>query len=346
MNTQAVKTEIVNNVMVAMSMYMEQQTLAVLEHIMQQELARVNMEEITTLPARVQDDITQRNLYLIQLFQIKKRNLKKKTIENYIGAVKRLICVINNKPLDRMDENDIEWYLMQYERHEIADGKKIQPTTYNNERRYLSAFFSWMRKSKLISDNPVETTELQKVPLKPIDYYTPEQMARIRDACRTNRERAIIEVFRSTGARVGEIAEITLEQVDLETGDILIQGEKGGKYRTLYLDDDARYYYKRYLESREDDSTYMFPGSRKPYNKMTTCAFRGLMKNIGNRAGLTCRVYPHKMRKTLGMNLKNRGVDIGIIQEIMGHSSPVVTAQYYAQSTPQTLRGARERAAV
>ena len=53
-----------------------------------------------------------------------------------------------------------------------------------------------------------------------------------------------------------------------------------------------------------------------------------------------------KMRKTLGMNLKNRGIDIGIIQEIMGHSSPVVTAQYYAQSTPQTLRGVRERAAV
>nr|DAG22338.1 MAG TPA: hypothetical protein [Caudoviricetes sp.]DAW07666.1 MAG TPA: hypothetical protein [Bacteriophage sp.] len=48
------------------------------------------------------------------------------------------------------------------------------------------------------------------------------------------------------------------------------------------------------------------------------------------------------MRKTLGMNLKNRKVDIGIIQEILGHASPAVTSMYYAQSTPKTLRDVRE----
>ena len=46
------------------------------------------------------------------------------------------------------------------------------------------------------------------------------------------------------------------------------------------------------------------------------------MKGIAGRAGLTCRVYPHKLRKTLGMDLKNKGVDIGTIQEVMGHASP------------------------
>ncbi len=43
------------------------------------------------------------------------------------------------------------------------------------------------------------------------------------------------------------------------------------------------------------------------------------------------------------MNLKYKGIDIGVIQEVMGHSSPAVTAQYYAQSTPSTLRYMRER---
>lgn len=77
--------------------------------------------------------------------------------------------------------------------------------------------------------------------------------------------------------------------------------------------------------------------------KMTTCGFRAILKTIKKRAGLTCRVYPHKSRKTLGMNLKNRGVDIGTIQEIMGHADPGVTARYYAQSNPRTLRSVRER---
>lgn len=51
-------------------------------------------------------------------------------------------------------------------------------------------------------------------------------MARLRDSCRTLRERALIEVLRSTGARVGEIVEITVDQINWETGDILILGEK------------------------------------------------------------------------------------------------------------------------
>ena len=79
---------------------------------------------------------------------------------------------------------------------------------------------------------------------------------------------------------------------------------------------------------------------------MSTEAYRSVMKTIGRRAGLRCRVYPHKMRKTLGMNLKNRGVDLGIIQEVLGHANPAVTSQYYAQSTPKTLRSVRERLAV
>lgn len=347
-HTQAVKTEIINNVMVAMSYYIQQQpVLEALEQVMQKELVRVNMEEITTLPSEKLDQVAERNKYLIQLFMVKKRDLAKGTMTGYLSAVKRLILEISGKSLDQMDEMDIDWYLSQYEKRNVSSGgQKNAATTVNNERRFLSAFYTWMRKAKLIADNPVECIPAKKVALKPIDYYTPEEMARIRDACKNPRERAVIEVFRSTGARVGELAEVTLDQVDLETGDIWIQGEKGGRYRTIYLDEDARYYCRQYLATRKGDSQYLLPQSRKPYGKMTTCGFRSVMKTIGKRAGIRCRVYPHKMRKTLGMNLKNHGVDIGTIQEVLGHASPAVTSMYYAQSTPRTLRGIRERIAI
>lgn len=290
MSTQTVRTEIINNVLVTMSHYIEQQAvLMALEQAIQRELVRVNLEEITTLPAERLSHVDERNKYLIQLFMVKKRDLSKETLTSYLNAVKRLMVEINGKSLDQMDETDIDWYLTQYERRNVADGGKMNAaSTVNNERRFLSAFYTWMRKAKLIADNPVESIPAKKVPRKPIDYYSAEEIARIRDACRNPRERAIVEVFRSTGARVGEIAEITLDQLDLETG----------------------------------------------------------MKTIGRRAGLRCRVYPHKMRKTLGMNLKNRGVDLGIIQEVLGHANPTVTSQYYAQSTPKTLRSVRERLAV
>lgn len=345
MTGQTVKMKIIDNIMVAMSMYLEQQALMILGQVIANELVKINVEEITTLPAERKNDVNQRNRYIIELFKLKKRDLSPKTMDSYLAAIRRLVTEINTKSLDQMDEVDIEWYLCQYERHVNSKGKNIQPTTWNNERRYLSALFTWMRKCKLIQYSPVEGIPAKKVPLKPIDHYSSEEMAKLRDACSNPRERAIVEVFRSTGARVGEIIQITLDQIDMRTGNIWIQGEKRGRYRTIFLDDDARHYFRLYLESRADDSPYMLTQSRKPYGSMSAAGIRSIFRKLADRAGLTCRVYPHKSRKTLGMTLKNRGVDIGTIQEIMGHASPEVTSKYYAQTSPDILRLVRERAA-
>lgn len=345
MNNQVIKAEIANNILVAMSQHLETTELDMLKVVIYNEFVRVNMEEISTMPVEWKNTTMQRNQYIIQLFMIKKKNLKSNTLGAYLNAVKRLIVLID-KSLDQMDDTDIDYYLTWYEKKNVRDsGKLNEATTVNNERRFLSAFFTWMRKARLIVDNPVESTEPKKVALKPIDYYKPEEMAILRDHCKNIRQRAIVEVFRSTGARVGEIAEIKLDQVNMMTGDILIMGEKNGCYRTIYLDDDARYYLKQYLDTRTDNSPYMFVHSRVPHGKMSTGAYRSLMKEIASRAGIETRVYPHKMRKTLGMNLKNRNVDIGYIQEVLGHKSPAVTAMYYAQSTSETLRNIRRCAA-
>ncbi|WP_281550186.1 tyrosine-type recombinase/integrase [Murimonas intestini] len=346
MSEQSAKTKIINNIIVQMKKYINKDVLAILECIIEDELVKVNVQEITTLPDLYKNDTDKRNKYIVELFDIKKGiRLKPKTKEGYLRAVKKLIMLID-KPLDAMDETDISYYLRYYENRNLnTSGKKNQATTVNNERRFLSAFFSWMRKEKLISDNPVEGTDPLKTIRKPIDYFKPEEIAMMRDVCKNKRERALLEVLRSTGARIGEIAPITIDQIDWSTGDILILGEKRDVYRPIYLDADAKYYYSQYLNSRSDDSPYMFPQERRPYGMMTTSGLRAVLKRIGKRAGVKTRVYPHKLRKTLGMNLKNKGVDIGDIQEIMGHASPAVTAMYYAQSTPETLRRVRKGAA-
>lgn len=337
-----VKKEFLNNIIVNMSDHIDKETLEILEQVITAELVRVNMEGITTLPAEWRSDKDRENRRILELFVFKKK-IKDNTKAAYLASIKRLVTLID-KSLIQMDESDIAYYLMWYGRG-INGRNRPQASTINNERRFLSAFFSWMRKEKMISDNPVDSIEPMRVVKKPIDYFRPEEIAKMRDACRNSRERALVEVLRSTGARVGELVDIEMSQIDWRTGDIMILSEKSDRYRTIYLDDDARHYLKKYLDERTDGSSYLFPRTRAPYGKMTTCGIRLAFKEIGARADVHCRVYPHKMRKTLGMNLKNRGVDIGTIQEIMGHASPAVTAEYYAQSTPATLRYVRERVA-
>ena len=114
-------------------------------------------------------------------------------------------------------------------------------------------------------------------------------------------------MLRSTGARVGEVVEIDRDGIDWQTGDILICGEKGGRYRTLYLDEVARYHLKKYLDQRTDDNAALFVSCKKPFGRLHTSGIRSVLKQIAKREGMQCRVYPHKLRKTLGMNLKNIG---------------------------------------
>lgn len=239
---------------------------------------------------------------------------------------------------------DIYNYLQWYENRNMSiTGKRNQNSTINNERLYLSAFFSWMRKNRLRTDNPVEVTERRKVVRKPIDYFKRDDMAKLRDACQTTRDRALVEVLRSTGARVNEITAITTDMIDWQTGDIVIQSEKSDKYRTIWLDDDARHYLRKYLDSRADNVPYLFVHSRGAHGQLKAGGIRTILKELKKRSEIKGRAYPHKFRKTLGMELKNRGADIGLIQEIMGHASPAVTSMYYAESTPESLRIARQR---
>lgn len=343
-NNQTAKKHLIDNVLVAMAQYLTAEVLQILERVLAEELVKVVMEEITTLPAEVQNNVDEQNRYIIQLFLYKKKKLKSGTKYNYLNSIKRLITQIH-KALNQMDETDIYYYLDWYEHHNGNTGKRNQPVTINNERRNLCAFYTWMRKEKLIAANPVESIEPHKVIRKPIDYFRPEEIAKLRDGCKTLRERAIVEVLRSTGARVGEVVEITKDMINWETGDILILSEKGERYRTIYLDPEARYHLHKYLNSREDYTPQLFVHARKPYKSLSTCGVRMILKDIASRVDIKSRVYPHKLRKTLGMNLKNSGVDIGTIQEILGHAGPEVTAAYYAQSTPQTLRQVRERTA-
>lgn len=340
-----IKSRMRDEIIVQMQQYVTMEILQILDQVLVEIFEEVDIEPRETLPAEVKDSVDEQNKYIIQLFLYKKSSLAKGTLEGYLNAIKMLLTY-TDKVLTDITDIDITGFLRWYENRNVArTGKQNKSITVNNARKFLSAFFGWLRKEKFINYNPVETVQERPVSKMPIDFFSRTELTQLREACKDVRERAILETLRSTGARVGELIGINRFYINWDTGDVMIQGEKGGKYRPLYLDEECRYYLKRYLESREDNNPALFIGKRKPYTALQREGIRAILKEIGNRAGLHCRVYPHKLRKTLGMDLRNKGVEIGTIQEIMGHSDPAVTAKYYAESTTDTLRDIRRRTA-
>ena len=345
MSTQMIKSQMRDAILVGMAEYVDKAVLQILSNLIEEQLVRVNVEEITTLPAEVNNSIDEQNKYVIQLFLIKKEELKEETKYNYLNAIKKLLTQID-KPLVEMTDIDIKQYLRWYERRNVdKTGKVNKASTINNERRYLSAFFNWMRIEKLIFDNPVESVGKKQVSKNNIDYFTQEELEKLRAGCQTKRDRAMIEVLRSTGLRVGEFCSINISDVDFKTGDVWIQREKGGLNTPAYIDEAAMYYLREYLQERTDDCESLIVGKRAPYSRLKPCGVRAVQKDIARRQGMSCKVYPHKFRKTLGMTLKNKGYDLGVIQEVLGHTSPATTSKYYAESTSDTLRSIRRQAA-
>ena len=345
MSTQMIKSQMRDAILVTMAQYSDKAVLQILTNAIEEQFVRVNVEEITTLPAEVDRSVDEQNKYIIQLFLVKKEELKEETKYNYLNAIKKLLTQID-KPLVEMTDIDIKQYLRWYERRNVDNTGKInKPSTINNERRYLSAFFNWMRIEKLIFDNPVESVGKKQVSKNNIDYFTQEELEKLREGCQTKRDRAMIEVLRSTGLRVGEFCSINISDVDFRTGDVWIQREKGGLNTPAYIDEAAMYYLREYLNEREDDCESLIVGKRAPYSRLKPCGVRAALKDIARRQGMSCKVYPHKFRKTLGMTLKNKGYDLGVIQEVLGHTSPATTSKYYAESTSDTLRSIRRQAA-
>ena len=119
------KKEFLNNIIIQMSDCVDRDILQILEQSITAELVKVNMDSIPTLPALI-DDTDDKNQDIIKLYIYKKR-IKDSTKKAYLFTVKSLLTLIH-KPLTKMDEADISYYLHWYEKRPVY--KRLHTTTH------------------------------------------------------------------------------------------------------------------------------------------------------------------------------------------------------------------------
>ena len=121
---QSVKAQIINNVIVSMTYYLNPDVLEMLERVLTRNLVDVVIERINTLPMEMKDSIDNQNGYILQLFLYKKKKLQDGTKYGYVSAIKRLVTLVY-KPLTDMEESDIYYYLDWYENRNVPlNGRK------------------------------------------------------------------------------------------------------------------------------------------------------------------------------------------------------------------------------
>lgn len=325
------KEKIRNDILVSLRLHLNREQMSILDEVIVRVLQDVEVVELETLPATADNT----NQYIYDLFMARKApNLSDKTVECYMQTVKEFLLIIE-KPLNKVTEFDIEKFM------NIKRKRGNSPVTINNARRNLSSFFKWMRKVKLISENPCDYVDPLQEIKKPIDHMEAVHWDILKNGCKYKRDRALIEFLRCTAMRVGEVPDVNICDIDFRQGKLLIYGHKGKKYRTVLLDDVAIKYIKDYLDERRVSET-----SREPLftwvkgyvgTRLSQEGIYSAVKAIAKRSGIDKNIYPHLFRKTTATNICRRGGTEEQAGEYLGHAPKGVTGNHYTYKGDESV---------
>ena len=316
-----VREEIRNEIILEMKHHLDESILSILKQVLAKTLSNVEIVRTRMLPATT-DDV---NLKILELFNLNKApKLSKKTVNYYLESINNLIC-FTNKSLLKINSMDIEMFL-----DSIAQTNDA--VSINNHRRNISAFYTWMRKSHMILENPCESIEPYKEVHKPIDHMLPEEFEQLKSGCKYKRDRAMIEFMRCTAMRVGEIINVKISDINWRDGKIQIYGGKTKTYRPVCLDSIAIKYITEYIYSRGlslNSNECLFVSMKNKNKPLCVGGIRCAITAISNRSKINRRVYPHLFRKTTASNIVKRGGSIHDAGEYLGHKDRSTTGRYY-----------------
>lgn len=320
------REEIILKVLDKASEFLSQEDIQRLRDILEETLYDYTISPACTALAVVNDMPSKVMLFLASK---KLDGCSKNTLENYSLILKRF-CSIVQKDVEQIDSMDIRRYLAMYAKAGVKN------STIATIISTLKSFFAWLENEEYIQKSPMRKIKNIKVEKKVRKSLSREELEMLRDACRDIREKAILEFFYSTGCRLDEAQKLNISDIDWGKGEVIVLG-KGNKERPVYLNARAILYLKKYLESRADSNLALFVTERKPHERLGRRGIQRIFSELGRRAGLSKRVYPHLLRHTTATVMLQNGASLSEVQHYLGHDSPVTT-QIYAEMNREAVK--------
>lgn len=265
----------------------------------------------------------------IQLFLSSKRleGLSPITLEGYELDLK-IFAEHVKKKTDEITAADIRVFLGSFSHLKLSSiAKKLS---------VLKSFFGWLASEEIIQRDPTKKLKPPKQEKRLPKALTIEELEMLREACKTTRQRAFLEVLYATGCRLSEVQALNRSDVNYQTLSCRVIG-KGNKEREVYFSFKAVYHLRKYLMARTDNEPALFITERKPYRRLSKRGIQREIALIAENAGLGKKVSPHTLRHTFATLTLNNGAELAAVQALLGHEDPATT-QVYAQLTDEKKR--------
>ncbi len=272
------------------------------------------------------------------------------TVRNYDHYLTRFFSETNAKEVADITDESIRKFRLSLNR---AAGVKVKGQTSGtmkkNTQNYhliaLRRFLKYLMKRGITALSP-ERIELAKVGARELDLISGNELSRLLEApqggeLKPLRDRALLELFFSTGLRLSELCSLNRD-LDLSKDEFSVRG-KGEKVRVVFLTDAAKKALKKYLDKRTDlDEPLFIQVSRnavkkKDASRLTPRSIERLVKYYAIKAGISRKVTPHVLRHSFATDLLGNGADIRSVQKMLGHAN-IATTQIYTHVTDKQLR--------
>lgn len=262
------------------------------------------------------------------------------TVNQYRRHVALLASWVGDREVEEIDHPDIARFLTSEVVRCRVDGEPRKPTSKNAIRSSLRVFFSYVRDAGYVETNAARLVRRARCPPGPPRALSQAEQARLvaaLDGAKTDaekRDRALFRTMLASGARISEILEVRIEDLDLDQSELRLRKVKGGGEDTLLLPVAVAQILAEYVGERH--SGWLFEGQgERPLTPRQ--AARRLQEWLG-RAGIRRRASPHVLRHSFGQHIYERTGDLLLTQAAMRHRSPVSTVIYAHASRSQLRR--------
>ena len=253
--------------------------------------------------------------------ELRLRGMSERTVETYLGAVRRFAFHYGQSP-DRLGSEEVRAYLLH-----LIEERKLAASSVNQALSALRFFYLDVLGCELAVARLPRPKRQDRLPV----VLTEAEVARLLAAPMSLKHRAVLMTLYSAALRLGEAIHLQPGDIDSAAMVIRVRQGKGGRDRTVMLAGKLllvlRVYWKLYRPGR-----WLFYGKEKerPLDARTV---QKAMARATKAAGLRKQVTPHTLRHSSATHLMEQGASLRHIQELLGHKS-LRTTQRYTRVSP------------
>lgn len=263
------------------------------------------------------------------------RGASEHTVRGYATDLALLVTFMLENHIDALSKKDIRSFIV---------AQRDRGTSKRTVARRLSSFRSFFRfclRQKIMAENPMEGVDSPKLDRPIPTSLSYDQVERFLNLPNVEdylglRDKAMLELFYSSGLRVSELAGLNRAHFDEEELLLLVRG-KGKKERMVPITENAASWIRRYLGHEERHMQTAAHAAEEDHEaiflncfgkRISPRSIDRLFKTYLQKSGLVMNVTPHTIRHTIATHWLEQGMDLKTIQLLLGHASMATTTIY------------------